>query len=98
MLLRRLRPALAQRAGRNDIPAVVWKEPYLETCCRSALHRLRLAGRVGRPPGMKDGPCLARLSGMGLCRERADGWFEITTAGVERHCSEILKKTDAALA
>jgi len=70
----------------------VWNEPYLETCCRSALHRLTLVGPPGRPPGLKDGPCLERLTGMGLARQRGDGRFEITDAGVERHGSEILKK------
>lgn len=75
----------------------MWNEPYLETCCRSALNRLRVARRLGRPPGLKDGPCLVRLAGMGLCCERADGWFEITEAGVERHRTEILKeRRDAA--
>lgn len=76
----------------------MWNEPYLETCCRSALHRLRMAGRIGRPPAMKDGPCLVRLAGMGFCRERADGWFEITAAGLERHRSEILKQAEPAAA
>ena len=68
----------------------MWNEPYLETCCRSTLHRLVLCGEIGRPPGLKDGPCLLRLSGMGLARERADGRFEITAEGVARHDSEIL--------
>ncbi|MDW8445355.1 MAG: hypothetical protein RML45_14670 [Acetobacteraceae bacterium] len=76
------------------MPAAMWNEPYLETCCRSALHRLRVAGRVGRPPAMKDGPCLLRLAGMGFCRERSDGWFEITAEGIARHRSEILKKVE----
>ena len=46
----------------------MWNEPYLETCCRSALHRLMLSGPIGRPPGLKDGQCLIRLAGMGLVR------------------------------
>jgi len=71
----------------------VWNEPYLETCCRSALHRLTLVGPHGRPPGLKDGPCLERLSGMGLARQRDDGRFEITAAGLNRHGSEILKRS-----
>jgi hypothetical protein len=70
----------------------MWDEPYLETCCRSALHRLRIARALGRPPGLKDGPCLARLARMGFCCARADGRYEITAAGVERHRSEILKQ------
>lgn len=69
----------------------MWNEPYLETCCRSALNRLRIAGRLGRPPGLKDGPCLLRLSAMGLARERPDGRFEVTPAGLARHASEILR-------
>jgi len=71
---------------------MLWNEPYLETCCRSALHRLTLAGRLGRPPGLKDGPCLERLARMGFCTCRADGRFEITAAGSDRHASEILKQ------
>jgi hypothetical protein len=67
----------------------MWKEPYLETCCRSTLHRLVLCGEIGRPPGLKDGPCLLRLRGMGFARERDDGRFEITDAGMVRHDSEI---------
>lgn len=69
----------------------MWNEPYLETCCRSALHRLTLAGAAGRPPGLKDGPCLTRLTGMGLATEREDGRYGVTAAGVQRHASEILK-------
>ncbi len=69
----------------------MWNEPYLETCCRSALHRLTLCGAVGRPPGLKDGPCLVRLAGMGFARERPDGQFEITEPGMARHAREILK-------
>ncbi len=70
----------------------MWHEPYLETCCRSALHRLTLCGDAGRPPGLKDGPCLKRLAGMTLARERADGRYEITEAGSDRHAREILKR------
>ncbi len=69
----------------------MYHEPYLQTCCRSALHRLTLVGQGGRPPGLKDGPCLARLTGMGLAEERPDGRFQITPAGRARHASEILK-------
>ena len=70
-----------------------WHEPYLETCCRSALHRLTLVGGPGRPDGLKDGPCLERLQAMGLARLRAaDGRFEITAEGEARHAREILKK------
>jgi hypothetical protein len=71
---------------------MTWDEPYLETCCRAALHRLTLCGDVGRPPGLKDGPCLERLSGMALARARADGRFEITGAGRARHATEILRR------
>jgi hypothetical protein len=72
----------------------MWSEPYLETCCRSALHRLALAGEVGRPPGLKDGPCLQRLTRMGLTAERADGWYELTPAGRARHASEVLHQPE----
>ena len=47
------------------------------------------------PPGLKDGPCLNRLTGMGLAQTRADGRFEITDAGRDRHLLEILKKNAA---
>lgn len=74
----------------------MWNEPYLETCCRSALHRLKLAGGLGRPDGLKDGPCLQRLSAMGFAVRREDGRFIPTAAGLERHAQEILKITAAA--
>ncbi len=70
----------------------MWHEPYLESCCRSALHRLSLAAGAGRPGGMKDGPCLARLTGLGMVRRRADGRFELTSAGAARHASEVLRQ------
>lgn len=70
----------------------MWNEPYLETCCRSALNRLKAAGGIGRPPALKDGPCLARLAGMGFCACRVDGRFEITASGITRHSIEILKQ------
>lgn len=69
----------------------MWNEPYLETCCRSALHRLTLVGPPGRPDGLKDGPCLSRLAAMDLARLREDGRYEITGAGTARHGAEIVK-------
>ncbi len=68
----------------------MWAETYLETCCRAALHRLQLAGAVGRPDGLKDGPCLQRLAAMGLTCQRADGRFEMTATGRQRHAVEVL--------
>jgi hypothetical protein len=68
----------------------MWSQPYLETCCRSALHRLVLCESAGRPAGLKDGPCLARLAAMGLARARPDGRYEPTPPGIARHASEIL--------
>jgi hypothetical protein len=73
-----------------------WDEPYLETCCRSALHRLVLSGPAGRPAGLKDGPCLTRLVGMGLAEARSDGRLAITASGVRRHAVEVLKRPAAA--
>jgi hypothetical protein len=70
----------------------IWNEPYLESCCRSALHRLTLVGPPGRPDGLKDGPCLARLDGMGLARLRQDGRWEMTEAGTARHAREVLRR------
>ena len=60
----------------------MWNEPYLETCCRSALHRLCLAGESGRPAGLADDPCLARMERMGLVCQSAEGRFVVTEAGV----------------
>ncbi len=70
----------------------MWNEPYLETCCRSALHRLVLCDAAGRPPGLKDGPCLERLQCLDFSEQRADGRYVITAAGRARHGSEILKQ------
>lgn len=73
----------------------MWNEPYLETCCRSALHRVTLCGDTGRPDGMKDGPCLHRLAAMGFVREREDGRFDVTVSGLARHASEIARRQAA---
>lgn len=67
----------------------MWDEPYLETCCRSTLHRLLLCEDAGRPEGLRDQPCLERLERMGFARRRNDGRFEITPAGLNRHDQEI---------
>lgn len=96
---------MAQSAGRvgtsNHCPyggtppawtgRTMWKEPYLETCCRSALHRLRLAGAVGRAVEGKDEPCLQRLVSMGLAAARTDGRIEILPDGMARHDAEIAR-------
>jgi hypothetical protein len=74
----------------------MWHEPYLETCCRSALHRLHLAGGLGRPAGMKDGPCLERLAEKRLARRRADGRYEMTEDGKRRHAGEVLRAAAAS--
>ncbi len=86
-------PTLRRGIRAARFGGTMWDEPYLETCCRSALHRLTLVGGPGRPDGLKDGPCLERLQAMGLARRRADdGRFEITAEGEARHAREILKK------
>lgn len=69
----------------------MWNEPYLETCCRAALHRLSLVGPPGRPEGLMDDPCLRRLEGMGLATRREDRRYAITASGTARHASEILR-------
>lgn len=70
----------------------MWDEPYLESCCRAALHRLVLAGAPGRPEGVPDAPCLHRLAGMGLVVQRADQRFATTPGGVARHATEVLRR------
>jgi len=73
----------------------MWDQPYLETCCRSALHRLVLAGGSGRPEGLRDDPCLRRLMGMGLARIAPAGGFVVTDAGRVRHAQEIAGRRTA---
>jgi hypothetical protein len=75
------------------IKVLMWSQPYLETCCRSALHRVHLCSEQGRPAGLADDPCLQRLREMGLCHQRDDGRFEITRAGQQRHATEVLRLT-----
>jgi hypothetical protein len=87
---RRINPGLAFQRHFEKF-AAVWDQPYLETCCRSALHRLQLSGRAGRPPNLLDGPCLLRIAAMGLCDQRADGRFTINAEGTLRHATEVLK-------
>lgn len=75
----------------------MYNDPYLETCCRAALHRLSLAGTAGRPAAEKDGPCLTRLAARGLAceampSEATGARFTLTAAGIARHASEILKQ------
>jgi len=72
----------------------MWDEPYLETCCRSALHRLSLAGSHGRPSGLKDGPCLQRLAADGLAYARSDGRYLLTDAGIHKHALEVAIQSD----
>lgn len=74
----------------------MWNEPYLETCCRSALHRLTLVQGHGRPDGLKDGPCLQRLGGMGLAALRDDGRWQITATGRDAHRTFIRARTVGA--
>lgn len=69
----------------------MWREPYLETCCRSALHRLTLCGETGRPAGLSDAPCLERLAALGLACQISDVSFKPTEAGILRHRTEILR-------
>jgi hypothetical protein len=76
----------------------MWNEPYLETCCRSALHRLTLCEDAGRPATEKDRPCLERLRDMGLAEAGADGRFRPTVSGLARHRAEILHEAQPGLA
>lgn len=72
---------------------MTWDQPYLETCCRSALHRLVLAGSAGRPGDLKDAGCLRRLADMGLAEPSAGPGagdrFGLTQAGRDRHALVI---------
>jgi hypothetical protein len=92
--VRRARHVLVMARSNPDDPAV-WNEPYLETCCRSALHRLARSSAVGRPAAEKDGPCLVRLAAMGLAARRRDGRYGITGAGSARHVREVLRRPQA---
>jgi hypothetical protein len=67
----------------------MWSEPYLETCCRSALHRVILCRDAGRPAGLKDQPCLERMERMGLVTVDGTGRYHATPEGVGRHAAEI---------
>ena len=59
----------------------MWKQPYLETCCRSALRRVILSGTTGRPDGLKDDRCLRRLHDLGLVSGHSDGRVRATPTG-----------------
>ena len=74
----------------------MWDEAYLESCCRSALHRVVLSGDVGRPAGQKDCDCHARLEALDLVGQRSDGRYAVTKAGQERHGREVLGHRAAA--
>ncbi|MDF7673610.1 hypothetical protein PT277_01165 [Acetobacteraceae bacterium ESL0709] len=82
--------------------------PYLETCCRSALHRLFLSGDAGRPAEavgagqfpdfrspLKDRPCLDNLAKLGLAVQGRENRFFITTKGKERHDREMCPTSKA---
>ncbi|UYH51942.1 hypothetical protein N5W20_03540 [Candidatus Kirkpatrickella diaphorinae] len=69
--------------------AMEWNEPYLESCCRCALHRLKLAGPAGRPLILRDAPCLKRLCAEGLASIDQDGRVRMTAQGAARHEVEI---------
>jgi hypothetical protein len=70
----------------------MYTDPYLETCCRSALHRLTLAEGAGRPADLADGACLRRLAAMGFAASDETGRYTVTPEGVTRHALEILHK------
>lgn len=91
-LIRPIKTAHLRSEVHSPTMPSMWEEPYLETCCRSALHRLLLSGAAGRPPGLKDGPCLARLAGRGLAEVNAEGRYTLTAAGTLRHAREVLKQ------
>jgi hypothetical protein len=67
----------------------MWNQPYLETCCRAALHRLKLAGPAGRPEATRDSGCLARLAALGLAVQNPDGRWRLTENGTDRHARGV---------
>jgi len=69
---------------------MTWDQPYLETCCRSALHRLFLAGDAGRPDASLDSGCLRRLVTLGCAHEQPRLGFVITEIGLARHRRDVL--------
>ena len=89
------KPSGVASGGNQAEVGGVWNQPYLETCCRAALHRLYLAADDGRPGDRMDAPCLVRLSGMGLSEQRGDGRFVLTPDGALRHATEVLKHAPA---
>ncbi|WP_376095417.1 hypothetical protein ACE7GA_03020 [Roseomonas sp. CCTCC AB2023176] len=70
----------------------MWNEPYLETCCRAALHRLFLTAGGTRPAGLPDEACLRRMAGMGWVCESAPDRFSLTSEGAARHAAEVLRR------
>lgn len=66
-----------------------WDHPYLETCCRAALHRLVLAGAAGRPAMAADASCLDRLVGMGLAERQTTGGYRVSEAGARRYTALV---------
>ena len=77
-------------APHQEAFVAMWDQPYLETCCRSALHRLQLSGQGGRPPDLLDSKCLFRIASMGLCDQRPDGRFVINAEGAATTCRRVL--------
>ena len=71
----------------------MYDEPYLETCCRAALHRLTLVSDGGRPSGLADQPCLERLAEMDWAILGDDARYRLTRSGSLRHSTEILRRT-----
>ncbi|HTZ71295.1 MAG TPA: hypothetical protein VMB71_11645 [Acetobacteraceae bacterium] len=70
----------------------MWREAYLETCCRSALHRAMLAGQAGRPGDTRDRTCLERLAQRRLVVPSGAGRYVITEAGEVAHRTIVLKR------
>ena len=61
----------------------MWDQPYLETCCRSALHRLLLAGGTGRPADLKDAAAALR-SGSAEVRAAMSGAYKVKRRALSR--------------
>ena len=65
------------------------EQTYLETCCRSALHRLWLSRQFRTPRREQGWPVPAAAGRLGLAAARGDARYEMTSVGINWHCQVI---------